>query len=353
MSNEPIPFDLLDYYNMQDKRYKLGLPSVKKDLKLRGENKNKNILKTIKTLSDICNYTSFDHRSLLNQQIKLSQILKSYLLSNYGNYEESKLVKNVDGYEQIFTVIEKNNEPVPKSFSRNGTALKLSFKDMIENIWSENDIKNVLKLIITDINFKTNGYRSRMATREMLEFQNITSNTVKFTNILIDYTIKKYYRETLNHIYNYSFDSNNKKIQNIIKTQEFSIFKILNTTNEFNNFKALFITYINEKYNLKPGMKLYNIKFLTRVFDECYSYLWETNNDVVMCFNENVININLSTSANIDSFLELVFNLSKYGSPLGNMISKQTIDKILLYTCQKYRKKICIYLHTEFKSMLE
>ena len=185
----------------------------------------------------------------MNQQIKLSQILKSYLLNNYGNYEESKLFKNVGGYEQIFTVIEKNNDPVPKNFSRNGTALKLSFKDMIENIWSENDIKNVLKLIITHINFKTDGYRSRMATREMLEFLNITSNTVKFTNILIDYTIKKYYKETLNYIYNYSFDSSNKKIQNIIKTNEFSIFKILNTTTDFNNFKSLFTLYINEKYN--------------------------------------------------------------------------------------------------------
>lgn len=136
--NLDLPYDLQPTI-LRDV-YKRGLPRVQKKI-LHKQNVNA-IQNVIKKVNQICNYESFDKKSLLNQEKKLKDIFTRWLL----------FIGSQVGRPRSTSFVGPNNELALKN-----TLIELSI------YWTNEDIQNYFCDIIKSINFKhsnqkTNAY---------------------------------------------------------------------------------------------------------------------------------------------------------------------------------------------------
>ena len=117
--------------------YKRGLPRVQKKI-LHKQDVNA-IQNVIKKVNQICNYESFDKKSLLNQEKKLKDIFTRWLL-----FIGSRVVG-----PRSTSFVGPNNELALKT-----TIMELSI------YWTNEDIQNYFCDIIKSINFKNNNQKT-------------------------------------------------------------------------------------------------------------------------------------------------------------------------------------------------
>lgn len=117
--------------------YKRGLPRVQKKI-LHKQDVNA-IQNVIKKVNQICNYESFDKKSLQNQEKKLKDIFTRWLL----------FIGSPVGRPRSTSFVGPNNE----------LALRTTIMELT-NYWTNEDIQNYFCDIIKSINFKNNNQKT-------------------------------------------------------------------------------------------------------------------------------------------------------------------------------------------------
>ena len=145
----------------------------------------KTALTALKKISQICDYQSFDKKSLKNQEEKLKQMFKTWLLL-VGS------PSSLYGYHTSF--IGKD-----KAFLMNATIIEL------EQFWTNENIQNYFCHLIKSINFKTND-KITPAFNDMKQFiitvnQDNLLKKQPFDDIILD-TVKNNRTKICQYLHN-------------------------------------------------------------------------------------------------------------------------------------------------------